>query len=289
MLMGYDLPSRRVRAGESFPITVYWQSLSFDNDFYRQANQLLDSQLRRMGGFDRPPLLSNTACWDPGDVLVDPYPVPVSPDAPNGVYHLLIGLYTGEGEDARFLRLVQDGAETEVENATIGPIKVGDAPPGSTVNEYHAEHPMEVSLGGFIELVGYDSAWLDKDQLFLRLYWRSLAETEVDYTLFVHLLNDADEIVSQVDRPAAQRLNAASAYPTSLWDEGEVVLDEIVLDVPPSLLAQLATDGRLNSYSLEVGLYNALDGQRLSVSGSTDGAIRLTDIWRVQTGAALLD
>ena len=279
MLVGYDLPSRRVKAGESFPIIVYWQSLSFDNDFYRQANQFLDSQLRRMGGFDRPPLLSNTACWEPGDVLADPYPVPVSSDAANGVYHLLIGLYTGEGEDARFLRLVQDGAETEVENATIGPIKVGGPPDGSTVSGYHGDHTVGLALDDVIELVGYDSKWLDTGQLFLRLYWRSIAETEVDYTLFVHFLNDAEEIVSQIDRPAAQRLNAISAYPTSLWDKGEMVLDEVLLSIPVDMLTRLEAEGRLSSCGLKVGLYNALDGQRLPVSGSGDGAIRLRDIW----------
>jgi len=279
MLMGYDLPSRRVKAGESFPITVYWQSLSFDNDFYRQANQLLDSQLRRMGGFDRPPLLSNTACWEPGDVLVDPYPVPVSPEAEDGVYNLLVGLYSGEDENARFLRLVQNGHETQVENVTIGPIKVGGPPPGSTVNDYHAQHPTDISLGEIIKLVGYDSEWLNKDRLFLRLYWQSIAETEVDYTLFVHLLNDADEIVSQIDRPAAQRIGPASAYPTSLWDRGEVVLDEVALDIPTGFLEQIEAEGTTGSHSLKIGLYNALNGQRLPVSGSADGAIRLPDVW----------
>ena len=279
MLLGYDLPSRRVKAGESFPITVYWQSLAFHNEFYKQSNQFVDSQWRRMGGFDRPPLLSSTACWDPGDVLVDPYPVPVSPDAPDGVYQLLIGLYRGKDETARFLHLVHEGAETQIENVTIGPLKVGGPPSGSTVVEYRPEHSTDVAVGDIVRLVGYDSEIVEARNLFLRLYWKSIAETEVDYTLFVHLLNEEGEMVSQADHLAARRVDTPSVYPTSLWDEGEVILDEALLSIPEGLPVPHAGNQDTGAYNLRIGLYHSITGARLKVPGSSDDSIELQNVW----------
>jgi hypothetical protein len=56
-------------------------------------------------------------------------------------------------------------------------------------------------------------------------------------------------------------------YPTSLWDPGEVVLDEIVVHLPAELPGA--------EYTVQVGLYNFADGTRLAVPGSTDNSIDL--------------
>jgi hypothetical protein len=56
------------------------------------------------------------------------------------------------------------------------------------------------------------------------------------------------------------------AYPSSLWDEGEIIKDDF--GVP---LEQLEP-GR---YELLVGLYDFVTGDRLPVDGSSDGTILL--------------
>ena len=289
MLLGYDLPTRRVRAGGSMPITVYWQVLSPVQENYMQSSQLLGERLTRMGGVDRPPLDSDTACWEPGEILVDKYDVPVFAQAPDGTYQLLIGLYSGQADNATYLRLAHAGQPTDTANVTIGPIKVGGAPPGSTLTEASPQHSQSTLWGGVIRLLGYDSsvnkgATPDEMTLHLKFYWQSAAQTDIDYSVFVHLLDASGNIVGQKDHllgrydvansTAVESPPAERWYPTSVWDPGEVIADEIVLSLP----AHVANGSANKKWSLEVGLYDLATGERLAVPEWPDGAIRLAEM-----------
>ncbi len=76
------------------------------------------------------------------------------------------------------------------------------------------------------------------------LVWQSLAATERSYTAFVHLLNDAGQLVAQDDHLPLQ-----GQRPTDTWLPGEVVIDQHLLALPDDL-----PPGR---YRLEAGLYDA--------------------------------
>jgi 4-amino-4-deoxy-L-arabinose transferase-like glycosyltransferase len=127
MFLGYKLPQRQVKAGEAFPLTLYWQAppdKSPQADFI-QFNNLLSSTGTLYGGYDRRPLeYYNTLLWAPGEIVVDGYAVPVAEDAPPGEYYLDVGYYLTVGESAVNLPLVVDGQRTEVSSVTIGPIEV---------------------------------------------------------------------------------------------------------------------------------------------------------------------
>ena len=86
----------------------------------------------------------------------------------------------------------------------------------------------------------------------------------MDYTVFVHVRDEAGATVSQGDGPPAQGL-----YPTSLWQPGEIIRDErrVLLDsLPP---------GR---YDLVVGLYDLNSGVRLPVEGVPNQDIQLQSV-----------
>jgi hypothetical protein len=87
----------------------------------------------------------------------------------------------------------------------------------------------------------------------------------MDYTTFVHLTNSAGELVAQQDQPPLK-----GAYPTSLWDPGEIIADELALPLPAEL-----PPGR---YELLVGLYDPLSGQRLPVPDSAENTVRLLQL-----------
>jgi hypothetical protein len=126
-LLGYDLPQTMVKAGEGFPITLYWQAAadkSPEADFI-QFNHLLDSDGVLRGGYDRLPLeYYSTLLWKPGEIVVDGYAIPVDADAPAGLYYLNVGYYVTVGNSAVNLPLVVDGEITAVNSVTIGPIEV---------------------------------------------------------------------------------------------------------------------------------------------------------------------
>jgi len=84
------------------------------------------------------------------------------------------------------------------------------------------------------------------------------------YKVFVHLLD-----ANGVPRAQADALPQNGTRPTWSWLPGEIIADEIVLNLPTDLPA--------GQYRLTTGLYNELNGQRLTSSDGQD-AIELTTV-----------
>ena len=102
---------------------------------------------------------------------------------------------------------------------------------------------------------------VDNKILSLTLYWQPQTNLQTDYTTFLHLRNSANETIAQKDGPPA-----AGRYPTSLWDPGEIVVDEITLSleqIPPG------------QFTPVVGLYNFATGARLQTPGLPANEIAL--------------
>src|SRR5205814_347473 len=78
------------------------------------------------------------------------------------------------------------------------------------------------------------------------LTWRAEARPSRDYTVFVHLLDGGGRLVAQDDRPPVD-----GSYPTSIWENGERILDQHPVRPPP---------GR---YRVVVGMYDPASRQRL--------------------------
>lgn len=282
-LLGYDLPSRRVQPGGGLPITLYWQGLRWMGEDFVIFNRLLDNQGIAWGGYDRRAKENySTLFWAPGEVVTDGFAVPVDPAAPPGIYTLSLGWYRRVGGQAESLPILnpETGEPGELTAVTIGPVKVGGPPPGVIVTAAAPRNKLAVTLGEQIRLLGFNlenqqvggpadsishlPAFPPSDSLHLTLYWQALAVPSTDYTVFAHLRNAAGETVAQKDSPPA-----GGVYPTSLWDSGEIIKDE--LNIP---LEQV----KPGQYELVVGLYDFASGARLPVTGSADGAIRLGTI-----------
>jgi len=121
--------------------------------------------------------------------------------------------------------------------------------------------PLETSFGDQVELLGYamkpeDGQIVPRGRLHVTLYWQSLAEMDQDYTVFVHLADQAGRIYSQHDGQPA-----AGLYPTSKWEEGEVIEDVHLIEVPADVPA--------GSYSLKIGMYVLSTMERLQTSSGT--------------------
>jgi hypothetical protein len=266
-LLGYDLPERNVQPGEALPITLYWRAERDVQRHYIVFNHLLGADLRRWGGRDRVPRdYYSTALWTAGEVVQDAYQLPVDAAAPPGVYRLDVGLYQVLGGQIWPLHLVDaEGNRLEASSVTLTTLKVGGAPPGVTVSTPAPEHPRADHLGGLVTLIGYDLS-VRARALKLVFYWRCDAPLPGDYTTFVHLVSttaagqpEAARIVAQMDRPPAE-----GAYPTSLWDVGETIRDEVIVPLPPHLAP--------GDYSILVGLYDVATGQRLALIGTSGPA-----------------
>lgn len=79
------------------------------------------------------------------------------------------------------------------------------------------------------------------DALTVTLAWQAQAPIAQNFTAYVHLLNDAGELVAQLDRPPA-------GYPTADWRVGEIVQDSYRVPLPPDLPP--------GQYTLRTGFYS---------------------------------
>jgi hypothetical protein len=81
--------------GDALHLSLYWQADSPSDIPYTVFTHLFGPDGQLYGQWDNPPVRGSypTNQWSPGESVVDPYEIPVSPDAPPGEYHLLVGLY----------------------------------------------------------------------------------------------------------------------------------------------------------------------------------------------------
>jgi hypothetical protein len=118
---------------------------------------------------------------------------------------------------------------------------------------------LPVSFSGLIQLSGYeiaDNSVKPGAALVLFLYWSAQQKIDIDYTVFVHLVDKSGSIIAGYD---SQPHGGQS--PTSAWVPGQLNVDPIVLQIPTD-----ATPGA--DYDLEVGIYAPTDGKRLAVIGA---------------------
>jgi len=97
-LLGYDLSPDMPVAGDPLHLTLYWQSLRPMTQSYTVFTHLIDPDSHLAGQQDNVPLRSTapTTCWVPGEIIADPYDVPINSQTPPGNYTLETGLYLWE-------------------------------------------------------------------------------------------------------------------------------------------------------------------------------------------------
>jgi hypothetical protein len=120
--------------------------------------------------------------------------------------------------------------------------------------------PVDARWGDGLQLIGTDplpSTIQAGETILLRLVWAATAPVAQDYTVFLHLVDEAGQPVAQRDqRPGGD------FYPTSAWQVGDWVADVY----PLTVLATVAG----GEYSLWVGLYDPANNQRLLLPGGED-------------------
>ncbi len=251
-LLGYAVSPRVARADGSIELMLYWQSLAAMDDDYSIGIALLDSNQHALASRNSYPGhgLLPTRLWHAGQMIRDSYWLPIPADAPApSIAQIQISLFS-----RAFTRNLpafdpNDQAITPI----VGRFKIGSARP----SEVRAQNSTAYIFGKQIALVGYDLH--SNPSLDLTLYWKRLAPVSNDYTVFVHILDANDKIIAQKDQEPANGSN-----PTSFWDDGEIVVDSHSFNLP--------ADAR-GAYRIQVGLYRADTGMRLSIMDAKENTL----------------
>lgn len=116
-------------------------------------------------------------------------------------------------------------------------------------------------FGQVIELLGYQVARGKgaDPSLYVDLFWQPTGAIERDYTVFVHLVDGEDRIVSQDDRRLTTRWNE----PLPFTGQGEGVRTFHRLELPPTL--------ELRELSIKLGIYEVASMERLPLQADTSG------------------
>lgn len=234
-ILGYDLPVREVRSGDTLRLGVYW-----------------DGPLTEA----RVDLEPTTRPASEGIVVARP--MMLAGGQTRTQVELPIPRFMSPGDYDIRLRGPSGSA------ASLGGVRVARTEPPAT-----PDMPLDVRLGDDIRLLGMSmvddqgrpTPQLQAGQtLNVDLFWAADGPPPADTTVFVHLLADAfnpasgGPVWAGHDGPPAEGQSA-----TSWWDENTRLRDRHSLRLPDDLPP--------GPYQIEIGLYGA-DGARLPVSGA---------------------
>jgi hypothetical protein len=149
----------------------------------------------------------------------------------------------------------------------------GRGPQMSVFRLWLPQHETAVKFGESIQLVGYDLSGQDVkpgDTLTLQFYWQAETTPPDNYSLFIHVVPlDDYTVLAQGDGAPAN-----SERPTLTWNRPDETL------ISPTFSISLPPDLAPGEYRVMIGLYNYLDGTRLTIQdaeGNSPGdAMELT-------------
>ncbi|TEU16305.1 MAG: hypothetical protein E3J21_10915 [Anaerolineales bacterium] len=258
-LLACQLDKKVVRRGDPLSVTLYWQPRAEMEQDYNVFVHILGRDEEVIAQKDTYPGMGSypTSLWQVGGVIKDTYGMYVLPEskAPSR-FRVEVGVYdrsTGEALPA----FDKDGHLLHGVTVAQGKVTTQQEPhySGGTPVAFDMAHPFDSAQGRQVSLTGYK---VDKTEvkagetINVALYWRAQRKMEEDYTVFVHLVDEEGTIWGQHD---GQPVNGY--YPTSFWDQDEVVKDKHAFvvgeDTPPG------------KYWIEVGMYRLADGQRLTI------------------------
>lgn len=124
----------------------------------------------------------------------------------------------------------------------------------------------DVQAGGWARYLGYDIGGLELwpgRRVIFHTYWEVLATPADDWTLYVHLIAADGRLIATWDGPV-NPTREGEYYSTRVWQPGEYVMDERVLELPPGI----STTG--TGYQIVIGFYDFVTGER--VPFTVDGA-----------------
>jgi hypothetical protein len=230
-LLGWNPPPSDARPGEALPVALFWHAAEADapRQPITMAFILADGQTETVIE-SRQPLQDfyPVSRWENGELLTENLRLTVPRDQAAG--HYTLRLRAGALE------------KTLGEIDVIGQARVFEPP--------QMAHAADVVFGDIIALRGYDLE-AGQGNLTVRLLWQALRPPDRNYTVFIHVLDSAGNIVIQQD--AAPHNNQ---YPTQLWLADEYVLDEYFMSLPSG------------TYRIVAGLYSQETGERLAPRGT---------------------
>lgn len=246
-LLGYDVALQE--RGPTLDVTLYWQALAPMSEDYTLALQLVspvpgDTTLR--WNYNAWPGRGNypTSAWQPDEVIADHYRFRLpEADFPIQAWDLHLVLYREETGERLPVRVDEVAVGDRL---VLARLRVPGLPP---LCPEEGRLTSQVRFGDAAVLT-HALVTPEREVTRVVLCWKAIQPLPADYTVFVHLTDSNGELIATGDGAPME-----GAFPTSMWQPGDIILDVHCLLVAPDDAGQ----------RIAVGLYNLGDGSRLPV------------------------
>jgi 4-amino-4-deoxy-L-arabinose transferase-like glycosyltransferase len=266
-LLGSSLAPTALKAGERLDVTVYWEAQEtplpdavFSLRLVEASGEILQETTIRPVGDGYP-----AERWQEGDRFKGQFRLWLPEDATEGRYAVELvsepPLQRSGVWAALRRRLGAEDVGVRLGNVEVlaGPGSGLGSPatPIPLPSDLVVSNSMLATLGDRVRFLGYDLQTASAragETLSFTLYWQALRPMDISYTVFTHLLGPSNQVLGQKDGVPRD-----GAYPTTLWQPGEVVADTYTFAIAP--------DAPPGSYPLEIGMYRVETAKRLPVVG----------------------
>lgn len=246
-LVGYRLNGERFNTGDTIEVETYWRKVSTSFEvvntygtiaLIQGQGGIVDHVEQALGG-DSYPIWA----WREDDLVMTRFRLPAA-TATTEITYVELGVRV----DAPGFLPANVGNTNRLAQIVLK----NDVP-------CEIEQKVDATFGGLIRLVGYRVAVIYGDDFVnqarvpgvqLTLCWEALKQTPIDYTVFMHALNDKGEILTADSQPRDGR------FPTSVWLPGDRIVDE------------RHVWGTIQQIS--IGFYRLDTGERLIIDGTTE-------------------
>ena len=267
-LVGYKFDPQIITPGEDIYLTLYLQALAPVKTGFHTGVHLAaqDGWIWAWKEVQTPQSIPGGA-WEPGLIIPERIRLPVAADLPQGAYDLQVFWRPAKNQGELPITQGDDGGI--VDHLQLGYVVVPPVVDSSQATAVGARFADEITL---------KAARLDPEPplqpgeaLEVVLFWDALKRPAANYTVFVHLLNSAGELVTGSD---SMPMN--NQFPTQAFRPGILVEDRhtlaLPLDLPPG------------EYQVNVGLYLLDTGERLPVkdAGGVEQADRVLKLDSLQ-------
>jgi uncharacterized membrane protein len=231
-LLGYTvLPQETLRGGDWMRVFVLMRANKSIVERYAVTLSVVDAEGHLWTRVEREPHdgATPTTEWRAGQVVGDVFELRLPPTMPRGEYYVTMAMRQASAPTVNDDVLM--GGESVI--ATVGVEKNKGSFTASQIAGWIAQ-PLYVDMGE-IRFLGYvpPRETISAGELLqMGLYWRARGKPQGDYIVAVQLRDTSGRIVYEHwNRPAK------GTYPTTEWDEGEVLLDWHDFELPGNIAA----------------------------------------------------
>jgi len=259
-LIGYEFSPALINSDRTSSLRLAWQILGDSWITEKMFLQVLDSNGNSVGQQEIDPVSRKMYRWRKDGLILELLPLDFAKNLSPGLYFVRLGFFNPD-TGQRLPAFQPETRQPPGNELVVGPLVVK----ADGLNPVEPARRVTAALGDGFKLMGYAIKPASVAATEVTLYWQSTAPAQADYTVFLQLLNPANQVMAQTD---AQPL--PGLYPTSRWQPGDIIPQQLVLPAP---IADIAGN------RLVTGMYNVATGERLPASDAgkllPNGAIPL--------------